>query len=32
MAGNVKIILPREKESSVLRVAAYCRVSTDHAE
>ena len=32
MAGNVKIILPREKESSVLRVAAYCRVSTDHTE
>ena len=32
MAGNVKIIPPREKESSVLRVAAYCRVSTDHAE
>ncbi len=32
MAGNVKIIPPREKESTVLRVAAYCRVSTDHAE
>ena len=32
MAGNVKIIPPREKESSVLRVAAYCRVSTDHTE
>ena len=32
MAGNVKIIPPREKESSILRVAAYCRVSTDHAE
>ena len=29
MAGNVKIIPPREKESSVLRVAAYCRVSTE---
>ena len=32
MAANVKIIPPREKEASVLRVAAYCRVSTDHAE
>nr|WP_325223463.1 recombinase family protein [uncultured Oscillibacter sp.] len=32
MAANVKIIPPREKESSILRVAAYCRVSTDHAE
>ena len=31
-SANVKIIPPREKESSVLRVAAYCRVSTDHAE
>ena len=32
MAGNVKIIPPREKEPTILRVAAYCRVSTDHAE
>ena len=32
MAANVKIIPPREKEASVLRVAAYCRVSTDHSE
>lgn len=32
MAANVKIIPPREKEPTVLRVAAYCRVSTDHAE
>ena len=32
MAGNVKIIPPRENEPTILRVAAYCRVSTDHAE
>ena len=32
MAGNVKIIPPRENEPTILRVAAYCRVSTDHSE
>lgn len=32
MAGNVRVIPPREKEPTILRVAAYCRVSTDHAE
>ena len=30
--ANVRIIPPREKEPSVLRVAAYCRISTDHSE
>lgn len=32
MAANVKIIPPKEKERTALRVAAYCRVSTDHSE
>ena len=32
MAGTVRIIPPREKEPSVLRVATYCRVSTDYSE
>ncbi len=32
MAANVKIIPPREMKPDILRVAAYCRVSTDHSE
>lgn len=32
MAANVKIIPPREKESATLRVAAYCRVSSDSSD
>ena len=29
MAANVKIIPPREVKPDILRVAAYCRVSSD---
>ena len=32
MAANVKIIPPREKEPTILRVAAYCRVSSDSSD
>ena len=30
--ANVKVIPPREKAPGVLRVAAYCRVSSDSAD
>lgn len=30
--ANVRVIPPREKEPSVLRVAAYCRVSSDSSD
>ena len=32
MAANVKVIPPREKAPETLRVAAYCRVSSDSAD
>ena len=32
MAGNVRVIPPREKEPTILRVAAYCRVSSDSSD
>nr|WP_325181993.1 recombinase family protein [uncultured Oscillibacter sp.] len=32
MTGNVRVIPPRKKEPSVLRVAAYCRVSSDSSD
>lgn len=32
MAANVRIIPPREKEPAPLRVAAYCRVSSDSSD
>ena len=32
MAANVKIIPPREKKPDILRVAAYCRVSSDSSD
>lgn len=32
MAANVKVIPPREKAPAILRVAAYCRVSSDSAD
>ena len=30
--ANVKVIPPREKAPGILRVAAYCRVSSDSAD
>ena len=32
MAANVKVIPPREKAPEILRVAAYCRVSSDSSD
>lgn len=32
MAASVKIIPPREKKTAILRVAAYCRVSSDSSD
>ena len=32
MAANVKIIPPREMKPDTLRVAAYCRVSSDSSD
>ena len=32
MAANVKVIPPRDKAPGILRVAAYCRVSSDSSD
>lgn len=32
MAANVKFIAPKETQSETLRVAAYCRVSSDSSD